>query len=99
MRLSEIGYGKFSGADAARLGMGREIAQSMVIFYADNKYVAAMCPERLQSLMVILVGLFERVRIITNTTRTKGMTCVLGRIRTRLLEDVYTNSRTGLVAW
>ena len=83
------------GMDAARLGMGREIAQFLAIFYADNGYITARSPERLQLSMIILAGMFERVGLLTNTMKTKWVTCAPGRIK---LKDVYTNSHTGLVA-
>ena len=48
--------------------------------------------------MIILVALFKCVGLLTNRMKTKGMACVPGRIRTCLLEDVYTNSHMGLMA-
>ena len=78
--------------------MGREIAQFLAIFYADDSYIAARCPVRLQLVMTILVGLFEHVGLLTNTIKTEGITCVLGRTGNRLLEDVYNNSRTCILA-
>ena len=50
----------------------------------------------LQDSVNSLVALFERVGLKTNTSKTKAMVCVPGKIRTRLLEEVYTNARVGL---
>ena len=48
----------------------------------------------------ILIKLFERVRLqtnTTNTTSTKVMTCVPGKIRTRLSAATYNNTWDGLL--
>jgi hypothetical protein len=50
----------------------------------------------LQEALTRLVGLFERVGLKTNPTKMKAMTCIPGRIRTQLSDDIYTNSRDGL---
>ena len=39
--------------------------------------------------MDILTGLFERVGLVTNVGKTKAMTCIPGKIRTRLSNNVY----------
>ena len=54
------------------------------------------CPTTLQELVDKLVALFERVGLHTNTAKTKAMVCIPGKIRTRLLEEVYTRSYEGL---
>ena len=86
------------GDDAARSGMAEEIRNFLAIFYADDGLIQARCPERLQASFNILIELFERVGLRTNTSKTKSMVCVLGQIRTRLKDDVYNNSRGGLLA-
>jgi hypothetical protein len=50
----------------------------------------------LQEALTRLVALFERVGLKTNPNKTKAMTCIPGRIRTRLSDDSYANSRDGL---
>ena len=86
------------GEDAARSGVGEEIRNFLVAFYADDGLIQARCPERLQAAFDILIGLFERVGLVTNTRKTKAMVCIPGRIRTRLTDDVYNNSRVGLMS-
>ena len=44
-----------------------------------------------------IVGLCERVGLVTNTDKTKAMMCVSGRIMTRLLDNVYANLAEGFV--
>jgi hypothetical protein len=68
------------GDDAARQGIGDKVAKWMVAFYIDNGSVASRDPVWLQSSFDILVGLFERIRLFTNATKTKVMTCTPGRI-------------------
>ena len=86
------------GEDVARSGVGEEIRHFLVAFYADDGLIQARCPERLQSAFDILIELFERVGLVTNTRKTKAMVCIPGRIRTRLTDDVYNNSRVGLMS-
>ena len=54
------------------------------------------CPTDLQNSLDRLVALFKEVGLVTNTDKTKAMICIPGKFRTRLLEDVYANSRDGL---
>ena len=60
----------------------------LAIFYADDGYITSRSKQQLQDAM-------ELVGLRTNTSKTKGMTCVPGKIRTRLSEEVYSNSRVG----
>ena len=66
------------------------------IFYADDAYIAARCPKLLQTAFDALIKLFERVRLRTNTSKTKVKTRVPGKIRTRLLVTPYHNIQDGL---
>ena len=86
------------GPEAARQGYGEEVRAFLVIFHADDAAITSRDPERLQAALNILVGLFERVGLHTNTTKTKVMVCVSGKIRTRWSEETYQNYREGLVA-
>ena len=45
-----------------------------------------------------IIGLFERVGLLTNTSKTKAEVCIDGNIRTRLSEESYFRSRAGFVA-
>jgi hypothetical protein len=49
------------GDDAARQGIGDEVAKWMVAFYIDDGLVASRDPVWLQSFFDILVGLFKRI--------------------------------------
>ena len=62
--------------------MGREIRDFLVAFYADDGVLASRDPVKLQRAIDVLIALFERVGLRTNTTKTKAMVCVPGRIRT-----------------
>ena len=85
------------GPDAARDGYGDKIRTLMAFFYADDALLASQDPILLQRAPDVIVGLFERVGLCTNTSKTKVMICVPGRIRTRHSNWVYNNSRVGLV--
>jgi len=83
------------GDEAASTGLKDAIKLLLAIFYADDGYIASRSKEQLQEAIDLLADLFDRVGLCTNTSKTKGMTCVSGKIRTRLPEEVYTNSRVG----
>ena len=50
-------------------------------FDADDGLLAARDPEHLQLAFDLLTSLFNRIGLKTNTTKTKAMPFVLGRIR------------------
>ncbi len=83
------------GDDAARGGIGDDVAEWLVAFYIDNGLVASRDPVWLQSSFDVLVGLFERIGLFTNASKTKVMTCIPGRIREGYTEEEYTNIRSG----
>ena len=61
-----------------------DIRNLVTCFYADDRLVAARGADTLQKAFDILTGLFDRVGLRTNTTKTKVMLCVVGRICTPL---------------
>ncbi len=56
----------------------------MALFYEDDGYIASRDPELLGRALIIIVDLFERVGLKTNTTKTETMICTPGKIWTRL---------------
>ena len=54
------------------------------IFYVDNAYLASRDAEFLQHALDILVSLFERLGLETNTSKMQTMICTPGRIQTQL---------------
>jgi hypothetical protein len=71
------------GVEAARSRYGDEAFRVLIaIFYADNRIVFAR-------------SLFKPIGLRTNTTNTKGMTCVSTRIQTKWSHEVYINVRHG----
>jgi len=67
------------------------------LFYEDDGYIASTDAELLQRAVDVLTGLFDRVglKLKTNVSKTKVMTCVDARIRVRQSDEVYYNSRHG----
>ena len=86
------------GEKAALEGIGQSLATLMAAFYADDGIIQSRCPHRLQYAVNKLVALFERVGLRTNTSKTKAMTCIPGKIRVPLCRDVYDNQRQGLAS-
>ena len=84
------------GTKAAKHGYGDSVAIFLAIFYADDAVIAARDPVLLQKVLDNLVGLIERVRLRTNTLKTKVMTCLPGKIQTRHSTATYNHSRVGL---
>ncbi len=84
------------GDDAAREGIGDDVAQWLVAFYIDDRLVASRDPIWLQSSFDILVGLFKCIGLFTNAAKTKVMICIPGRIREGYTEEEYTLNKSGL---
>ena len=86
------------GDEAENEGIGAEICSFLVAFCTDDGIIQARCPEMLQSSFDILIALFERVGLRTNTQKTKAMICIPGRIRARHTVEVYNNQQEGLIS-
>ena len=61
----------------------------VAIFYADDGLIASRDPAVLQTAIDLLTGLFDRVGLKTNTTKTECMTFLPGKIRTALSDTAY----------
>ncbi len=59
------------------------------IFYVNNAYLASQDAGLLQHALDILVNLFQRVGLKTNTSKTQMMICTPGQIRTQLPMESY----------
>ena len=73
------------------------MATFFAIFYVDDAYLASRDAGFLQHALDILVDLFERVGLQTNTSKTQTMICTPGRIRTQLPTESYRRMRRGRV--
>jgi hypothetical protein len=72
-------------ADHYSAGYLTELMRSFfAIFYVDDAYFASRDPVFLQKALDIVVELFERVILETNSLKTQAMVCTPGRIRTQL---------------
>ena len=85
------------GDEVAGSGLGEEIRSFLAAFYADDGLIQGRDPVLLQSAFDVLIELFERVGLRTNTTKTQVMVCVPGKIRTQLGTDVYNNMHEGFI--
>jgi hypothetical protein len=86
--------------DIARNGIGNRMAKILVAFYIDDELIVTRDPFWLQELFDILIGLFERIGLFTNASKTKVMVCILGRIREAYTDKEYAKykSPTGAAA-
>ena len=69
----------------------------LAIFYAGDGYISSRNELQLQEAMDSLTALFDHVGLRTNTDKTKSMTCLPGKVRTRLLDEVYTRMKAGFL--
>ena len=85
-------------------GMGLEdVRRLMTCFYADDGLIVTRNPEDLQIAFDVLTGLFDRVGLRTNTTKTEAMVFLPGKIMTPLaaesyeaqMDDTFQAERTG----
>jgi exonuclease III len=76
-------------------GLGRSVAEWLVLFYADDGLIAARNHEWLQMAINCLTTLFARVGLRTNTSKTKAMTCTPGFIWGRMSSPAYKRRREG----
>ena len=56
-------------------GPGTTIIDLVEYFYSKNGLMVSTQPERLQMDFDVLTGLFDRVVLLTNTSKTVGMVC------------------------
>ena len=76
-------------------GLGRNIIDGAALFYADDGLVASPDKEWLQEAFEVLVDLFSRVGLRTNTDKTKVMVFLPGSIRTYYSEAAYKRKIEG----
>ncbi len=67
-------------------------------FYADDGLIAFCDPFWLQELFNILIGLFERIGLFTNASKTKVMVCIPGRICEAYIDEEYAEYKSPTVA-
>ena len=84
---------KIMSLEVAKQGIGKSINTLLVAFYADDGLLGARDPDHLQKALDLLVHYFSRVGLVCNASKTKFMTCIPDRIRTRLIEETYVHSR------
>ncbi len=86
--------------DAARDGIGNQLAEMLVGFYVDDVLIASCDPVWLQELFDIFIGLFERIGLFTNASKMKVVVCILGQIHEAYTEEQYAEykSLTGAAA-
>ena len=70
-------------------GFGVRVVEKGALFYADDGLLGARDHEWLQKAIDVLVDLFMRVGLHTNTTKTQTMTCTPGYIRTHQSSSTY----------
>jgi hypothetical protein len=84
--------GDYNKEQAAEL-----MATFFAIFYVDDAYLASRDAGFLQHALILLVDLFARVGLQTNTSKTQTMICTPGRIRTQLPSESYRRMMIGRV--
>ena len=67
----------------------------VALFYTDDGHIALRDPVLLDHALVIILGLFKRVGLCTNTTKMEAMICTPGKIRMRLSASSYYRRYAG----
>jgi len=76
------------------IGFGYRVTEQGALFYADDGLISSRQAAWLQWALDVLVDLFARMGLKTNTIKTKTMTCTPGYIATHQSDSVY-NRRVG----
>ncbi len=71
------------------------LGELFAIFYVDDGYIASRDPEFLQKALDMLVEIFRRTGLKTNTKKTQAMVCTPGKIRVQLSRTSYRRMREG----
>ena len=83
-----------NGQSAAH-GMGANVAERLALYYADDGLIGSRDNQWLQMALDVLVALFRRCGLRTNTDKTKVMTCLPGHIRGSLSDPAYRRRLDG----
>ena len=65
------------------------LGELRAIFYVDDGYIAYRDPNFLQWVLDMLVEIFCRTGLETNTAKTQAMVCTPGKIQVQLSKDSY----------
>lgn len=76
-------------------GLGSTVKEKLVAFYADDGLLSATDSDWLQRALDILIGLFRRVGLSTNVSKSKMMACYPGYYPTKLSDKAYQRTTTG----
>ena len=76
-------------------GLGETVASKLSLFYADDGLVASLDNDWLQHALDVLVDLFLRINLATNTVKTVTMTCFPNYNNPNLSEAAYKRRMTG----
>jgi len=71
------------------------VSDNAALFYADDGAICSTDPKWLQEALTVLTGLFARVGLKTNSTKTKVMICTPGPIRTHISQEAYKRKLSG----
>ena len=69
--------------------MYKQLRQLFAYFYKNDGFLAARDPKHLQLAFDLLISLFNRMGLKTNTSKAKAMTFLPGRIRQNLSDEAY----------
>lgn len=76
-------------------GLGHVVMWILGVFYLDDGLLGFHDPEWLQGVLNVLIGLFRRIGLMENLTKSKMMTCQSGAIRLVMSEEVVGRISTG----
>ena len=74
--------------------MGHAVGQSMEVLYKDDGLIVFQDPEWLQGSLNVIIGLFHRIGLMANVSKSKMMKFHPGKTRSVLLEEVVGQRST-----
>ena len=74
-----------------RMAVGRYIG----VFYTDGGIIGLKEPEWIQGAINVLIGIFQRVGLMANVTKSKTMTDQTGVIHIWMVYKYFSHIRTG----
>ena len=79
-------------------GLVHVVRHSLVLFYVKYCLIGLQYPECLQGYHNVLIGLFLRIALMSNISKSKTMTCHPGEIWSGMSEEAVGRKITGKVA-
>ena len=76
-------------------GLGQKVDRSLGVFYMNDVLLIYWDPEWLQFSLNILIGMFWKIFLVYNVTKSNTITCHSGAIVSGISQEAFGRSNTG----